>query len=67
MRGARRLGRPNGGLPRHFPALETLELRYNALSRTGTLAVKRALAGVEPRRFAPATDVPQLLALRAIE
>ena len=60
-------GSGGDGLACHFPALETLDLRYNALSRAGALAVQRALTAAEPRRFLRTTDAPQLLTLRAVD
>ena len=43
-----------------FPALETVELRYNAVSVAGAKAARGAL----PQRFVLACAVPQLLSLR---
>ena len=43
-----------------FPALETVELRYNAVSVAGAKAALGALS----QRFVLACAVPQLLSLR---
>mgnify|MGYP006442287321 CR=1 FL=1 len=60
LRGLGGAGGSDAAAAAAFPALETVELRYNAVSVAGAKAARGAL----PRRFVLACAVPQLLSLR---